>query len=289
MDMEDRRLEILERETRIKERELELKIAEAGKSAWRSPLVVAILAAAVAALGNAWTAYYNSEANLQAQTKAAENARILQMLKADTEQAAANLQFLIATSLITDPNTRSSITTFLASREPGTGPSLAPPPPPDNRELELLAEALAPEIRDGSVSVAYLDANFILVRMPTDVVFPQGGSDLSAQFENDIAPRLAQAIAKVDTLVRQARRDVPQLIVLAHTDARSASASDATGQALSAARAERAKQAIAAHLSKDRPMIAKGRGTDDPLCGPATNPDCWSANSRIELLIERTL
>ena len=49
MDVDGKRIEVLERETRIKERELELKVKEAGRSAWRSPLVVSIFVAALAA------------------------------------------------------------------------------------------------------------------------------------------------------------------------------------------------------------------------------------------------
>jgi hypothetical protein len=46
-------------EVRLREREIELKQQELSKSLWRNPLFLAILAAAIAATGNAGVAWLN--------------------------------------------------------------------------------------------------------------------------------------------------------------------------------------------------------------------------------------
>ncbi|MEL7028882.1 MAG: DUF547 domain-containing protein, partial [Pseudomonadota bacterium] len=67
------------------------EMLDAAASEGGPPLVVSILAASLAAASSAWIAYYNAEVNRAQHRRAAENARILQMLNADTEQAASNL------------------------------------------------------------------------------------------------------------------------------------------------------------------------------------------------------
>jgi hypothetical protein len=98
--------------------------------------VVAIFAAAVAGIFSAIVALINgqqqlslererSEAQRLADTRKAEADRILEMIKTGNPDAAAqNLQFLIDSGLIADPETRKNVAAFLAKRTPGAGPSL---------------------------------------------------------------------------------------------------------------------------------------------------------------------
>src|SRR5262245_29626349 len=67
---------------RIRKRELGLKVQEFQKSKWRSPLVVAVLAAAVAAGGNAVVAFLNGSYQ-----------RSLEQTRAERDEAQRKEQF----------------------------------------------------------------------------------------------------------------------------------------------------------------------------------------------------
>jgi Tfp pilus assembly protein PilX len=90
----DREVAVKEREQQTKEAELALAQEAHAAPRWKSPLVVAILAAPVAGLGNMLVAYTigRSETNLEA--KKAEQARILEMIKSGSpDRATENLNF----------------------------------------------------------------------------------------------------------------------------------------------------------------------------------------------------
>ncbi|MBX3726101.1 MAG: trypsin-like peptidase domain-containing protein [Xanthomonadales bacterium] len=133
-EIETKKLEILEREVSVKEKDLDFKIQEAQKSAWKSPLVVAIFVAAASASGNALVTYLSSSWDREAAAdeysrtatlaqSGAERARILEMIKiGDPNQVQRNLEFLIDAGLVTDPDTIKSIREYYQIRAPGTGP-----------------------------------------------------------------------------------------------------------------------------------------------------------------------
>jgi hypothetical protein len=127
--------------------ELDLKREEQARSRWLNPLVIAILAAAVAALGNAgvtWVSSHEqralerdraanaekasvsqSQSALQLEKTKAEASRILEVVKTNNpDKAAENLQFLIDTGLIDDTIVKGQIQTYLSKRKPGQGISL---------------------------------------------------------------------------------------------------------------------------------------------------------------------
>jgi hypothetical protein len=109
-------------------REVAVKEREQASSKWRSPLVVAILAATAAAVGNAVVAVVNGGQQVALEDSKAESARILEMTKTgDTEAAARNLEFLLRSGLIANTDRAKKVTAFLATRTPGTGPSLPAP------------------------------------------------------------------------------------------------------------------------------------------------------------------
>lgn len=139
MDSESAKLALLEREISVKERDLEHRIFESKVSAWRSPLVVAVMVAALGAFSNAWITYYNAylareaalvefdRTNRLASTEA-ENARILEMIKiGEPDQVKRNLQFLIETSLVSNTDVVSDIKEYYAHNAPGTGPGASHP------------------------------------------------------------------------------------------------------------------------------------------------------------------
>ncbi len=105
-----------------------------GESLWSSPLVLAILAAAVGLIGNVGVTWLNSSEqrkleqeralfNDKLESSKSEAARILEVIKTDPEKAANNLKFLIETGLVSDRNIQKSVTEYLA-KNPGKGPSL---------------------------------------------------------------------------------------------------------------------------------------------------------------------
>jgi GH24 family phage-related lysozyme (muramidase) len=121
----EREVAVREREQRSKEAQLALAKAQHGASRWKNPLVVAILAAAVAAIGNAFVAYTNADSQTKLEAQKSEQARILEMIKTGSPDAAAeNLGFLLDAGLIKDPGIRRDLRAFLDRRKPGGGPSL---------------------------------------------------------------------------------------------------------------------------------------------------------------------
>jgi hypothetical protein len=158
-------------EYQLKTRELDLKQKEQQRSNWSNPLVVAILAAAVAGLSNAFVAMINGRLQRQIeQSKAAESlrieesrseaGRILEMIKTgEPDKAAGNLKFLIDTGLISNEERVAQIQRYLSTRQPGTGPFL---PAADGRYTfeqsegltKPVAETLEKSLND---FIAYLD------------------------------------------------------------------------------------------------------------------------------------
>jgi hypothetical protein len=145
--LREREIAIREREQDIKDRELQAKIDEQIRSRWTNPLVLAVLAAALAATGNAGVAVINgilqrsierdratsqiefearkAEENRLLEEAKGESARILEVIKTnEPDKAAVNLNFLLQTGLITNKDRRESLARFLETRKPGQGPVL---------------------------------------------------------------------------------------------------------------------------------------------------------------------
>lgn len=114
----EREIVVKERELATKEAELELQHRENASSQWRSPLVVAILAGSIAAIGTTTVAFINGRYAQQIESQQAEQSRILEVIKSgDPNKAAINLEFLLRANLINDTVTRANLTTFLGSRK----------------------------------------------------------------------------------------------------------------------------------------------------------------------------
>lgn len=123
----EREVVVKERELALREDELALKRKELAAAGWRSPLIVAIMAATLAGLGNAGVTVVNGILQRQLEDQKSEQTRILEMIKTgDPDKAAGNLEFLLSAGLISDPEVTSRIRKFLTEREPGSGPALPP-------------------------------------------------------------------------------------------------------------------------------------------------------------------
>lgn len=123
--LREREVDIKFAEQRAREADLELKRQEQSRAGWSNPLVVAILAAAIAAAGNAIVSVVNGVQEREIEDRKSEQARILEMIKTgNTEKAAANLEFLLTSGLIDNAERAQKIRSFLAKRAAGSGPVL---------------------------------------------------------------------------------------------------------------------------------------------------------------------
>lgn len=116
-----------ERELKLKEREyaLNLQDKQHAGSGWRSPLVVAIMAASIAAAGNAIVALTVGIFERQAEQVKAEQALILEMIKTgDKKAAAVNLAFLVNVGLVSDRIQKEKLADLLSNTEEDQVPVL---------------------------------------------------------------------------------------------------------------------------------------------------------------------
>jgi hypothetical protein len=182
----------------VRRREASLKEKETASARWRSPLVVAIFAATVAAIGNAVVAYVNGSQQLVLEHDKAESARIFEMIKTgDEEKAAQNLRFLLKTGLISDPSRVDKLTAFLdAPRPHGTGPALPAPGGPVAFEpsaalTDSVKQSLDTLLQD---YVARLDRLGLPAPERVSIRLEQTGSSPNAYYQKGmivIDPRLA--------------------------------------------------------------------------------------------------
>ena len=121
----ERNVQLREREIAIKEREVARREREGAKGRWANPLVLAIFAATLAAVGNATVAWINGRAERTLEDAKAEAERILEVIKTgDTDKAVTNLKFLLDAGLILDASTKLRLESYLSTVAPGKGPSL---------------------------------------------------------------------------------------------------------------------------------------------------------------------
>jgi hypothetical protein len=148
--LREREILVTQREQATSLREVEAKIEELKRSRWTSPIVLAVLGAALAASGNAVVALINgvqqratderhataenllqtnkADAERQLEEGKADAARILEVIKTnDPDKAAENLAFLLQAGLIIDTGRRESLTAYLKQRPDGQGPALPSP------------------------------------------------------------------------------------------------------------------------------------------------------------------
>jgi hypothetical protein len=124
-ELEQRKLTLMEREQLNRDSDLDLRRREQVRSRWSNPLVLSILAAALAAGSNAAVTLLNGYLQRNNEEAKAESTRILEMIKTDDpDHAARNLEFLVKAGLVTEPGRLAHLKLFLDSRKPGEGPSL---------------------------------------------------------------------------------------------------------------------------------------------------------------------
>lgn len=213
--LRERELEIKAQEQTSQAIEVQSRITEQQRSRWSSPLVLAVLAAASAAAGNAFVAWINGSAqrglestrsdaqlslerykadaqNTLEQTKTSgeqnideakgESARILEMIKTnDPDKAAINLRFLLQAGLIANTQRREDLAKFLSDRQPGQGPAL-PPERVASRPRSDYGQILSPDagckMKDGDKPDSFVSSfrRTILELLPDLTIEPQDTS-----------------------------------------------------------------------------------------------------------------
>lgn len=93
-------LALKQAELDLRRRELDVRIAEARVAPWRSPLALAIGAAAIAASANVYVAYITSRNELQFET---QRLIIDSIRTLDADQAWVSLEFLVRAGLVQEP------------------------------------------------------------------------------------------------------------------------------------------------------------------------------------------
>ena len=154
-------------------------------------------------------------------------------------------------------------------------PVSPPPSPAQPAPADRLQSFLAPEIAQGLVVLDGTEAA-PLVRIRAPGMFPSGSATLNPAFR-PLLQRIGEAL-------REERGPVQ---VIGHTDNQPIrTVAFASNYALSAARAETARRAIAAALGEPGRIAAEGRADSEPVESNVT-PAGREANRRIEVLLRR--
>src|SRR3546814_9981406 len=83
--------------------------------------------------------------------------------------------------------------------------------------------ALKPEIDAGLISADYLDANFIIVRMSNELLFPSGKAEVGSDFDA-LATRIGEVFSAETELLRAKGFKHGRVVALGHSDAQPVSA-----------------------------------------------------------------
>jgi type VI secretion system protein ImpK len=158
---------------------------------------------------------------------------------------------------------------------------VAPPPPPpasavENHAVSKLHQFLAPEIKQGLVSV-FEDAQSVTVRLAGRAMFASGTATLAPSYTS-LLGRIGDAL-----------QDEPgRVMVNGYTDNQPIhSPRFPSNFELSQARADAVASLVAAKLSDPKRVTASGKGAADPLADNAT-AEGRTQNRRTEIVLLRT-
>ncbi|WP_137181638.1 type VI secretion system protein TssL, long form [Roseomonas sp. AR75] len=180
---------------------------------------------------------------------------------------------LLARAQAAPPAAMPQIARVAPVRPPPPPPPPAAPPAPGT--LDKLRAFLAPEIQQGIVAVLGTDAA-PLIRIRNRGMFPSGSATLSQNF------------LPIMTRIGEALRDEPgPVLVIGHSDNQPIrTVRFPSNFALSAARAEAARDAILRGLGDPARISFEGRADTEPVADNNT-AEGREANRRIEVLLRR--
>jgi hypothetical protein len=181
-------------ELALKRRELLIRERESRRARWSNPLVLAIIGAFLAAIGNIIASNYSNseqreierlrnEATQNLEKSKAESQLILEVVKtANPDKAAVNLKFLVDTNLLTNEATRQAVELYVKNRSEGQGVALPSP-----------AGATTSSNRDSigcGISGVNLDIKIVAAALDK-IISPEksGGIPRPWQFSDDFAEK----------------------------------------------------------------------------------------------------
>ncbi len=170
----------------------------------------------------------------------------------------------------------------ISALDSGVAPTLLrrapppPPPPPPKEEVDkiaVLTSFLAPEVKDGIVTVLTKD-NTVIVRLAGVGMFASGSDKLKVDFL-PIINRVAEAL----------KDEKGHIVVAGHSDSSPVgSGRFKSNEALSQARADAVMNLILPVIGDPTRVIAEGHGAREPIADNATK-DGRAQNRRIEILV----
>lgn len=173
----------------------------------------------------------------------------------------------------------------ISSIDSGTPPTLlrrAPPPPPppqpkeDVDKLAQLSSFLAPEIKQGVVTVL-TQGNTVDIRLSGSAMFASGSDQLSKNY-TAIVGRVAEAL----------KTEKGHIVVAGYSDSSKVGGGRfKSNEELSQARAEAVMRMIAPVVGDPSRIIAEGHGEKDPI-GDNKTKEGRAANRRIEILVVKS-
>ena len=154
-----------------------------------------------------------------------------------------------------------------------------PPPPPPKVEvdkIQTLTTFLAPEIKQGVVTVLSEKSN-IVIRLSGAGMFKSGSDKMNAEFEGPVN-RVAEAL----------KSEKGTVLIVGHSDSTPVgSGRFKSNEELSQARADKVLEMIAPVIGDPSRLMAEGRGAKEPIADNATR-EGRTANRRIEILLVKT-
>lgn len=170
----------------------------------------------------------------------------------------------------------------IAALDSGVAPTLLrrapppPPPPPPKQEVDKLAQLssfLAPEIKQGVVTVL-TEGNATVVRLSGTGMFASGSDKLSADYV-PIVNRVGEAL----------KTEKGHIVVAGHSDSSPVgSGRFKSNEELSQARADAVMKMIVPLVGDPSRIIAEGHGDKEPIADNKTK-EGRAANRRIEILV----
>lgn len=154
-----------------------------------------------------------------------------------------------------------------------------PPPPPPKEEVDKIAQLssfLAPEIKQGVVTVL-TQGNTVDVRLSGTAMFASGSDQLSKNY-TAIVGRVAEAL----------KTEKGHIVVAGYSDSSKVGGGRfKSNEELSQARAEAVMRMIAPVVGDPSRIIAEGHGEKDPI-GDNKTKEGRAANRRIEILVVKS-
>ncbi len=151
-----------------------------------------------------------------------------------------------------------------------------PPPPPQKTEVDKIAKLtsfLAPEIKEGIVTVL-TEGNSVVIRLSGTGMFKSGSDKLNTQFEAPIG-RVAEAL----------KDEKGNILIVGHSDSSPVGAGRfKSNEELSLARATAVMKMVAPVVGDPTKLMAEGHGDKEPIADNNTK-DGRAANRRIEILL----